>query len=351
LVYTKNEDDGSSTSNTIKFIYDVMNTPYGFILNDKDKNMKVYLFIKNLQGDIVGIVNESGKTVLTYEYNSWGHPSEPNAMDDETIEQLKLVLPMTYRGYCYDYDSGLYFIQNRYYNPEIGRFINVDNINSLITAKIVLDFNLFAYCGNNPITYSLKYKDKSEYLTIESNYAYNKSKSNIINSYIYRQNDSIGKIDGTDGIVSPLHFGNTKFGPNGCGIVATYNALIMLGNRTDIADINRECEINGVSVCGSISFYPAYLVRYFKSKGYTVYVTYDKNKFDNNNTIKNAKANIIYYTKPKNGHYVAFNYDGSNYWGYNVFAGSDVSARCIGGSINAFLDGNGYIGRIIISIY
>lgn len=351
LVYTKNEDDGSSTSNTIKFIYDVMNTPYGFILNDKDKNMKVYLFIKNLQGDIVGIVNESGKTVLTYEYNSWGHPSEPNAMDDETIEQLKLVLPMTYRGYCYDYDSGLYFIQNRYYNPEIGRFINVDNINSLIIAQTVLDFNLFAYCGNNPITYSLKYKDKSEYLTIESNYAYNKSKSNIINSYIYRQNDSIGNIDGTDGIVSPLHFGNTKFGPNGCGIVATYNALIMLGNRTDIADINRECEINGVSVCGSISFYPAYLVRYFKSKGYTVYVTYDKNKFDNNNTIKNAKANIIYYTKPKNGHYVAFNYDSSNYWGYNVSSGSDVSARCIGGSINAFLDGNGYIGRIIISIY
>ena len=354
LVYTKNEDDGSSTSNTIKFIYDVMNTPYGFILNDKDKNMNVYLFIKNLQGDVIGIVNESGETVLTYEYNSWGLPSEPNVLNgDETIEQLKFVLPMTYRGYCYDYDSSLYFIQNRYYSPEIGRFINVDNINSLIIAKTVLDFNLFAYCGNNPITYSLKYKDKSEYLTIESNYAYNKSKSNIINSYIYRQNDSIGNIDGTDGIVSPLHFGNTKFGPNGCGIVATYNALIMLGNRTDIADINRECEINGVSVCGSISFYPAYLVRYFKSKGYTVYVTYDKNDFDNNDTIKNAKANIIYYTKEHSGHYVAFNYDGSNYWGYNVFAGSDVSAYPIGGSINQFLnkDENKYIGRIIISIY
>ena len=351
LVYTKNEDDGSTTSNTIKFIYDVMNTPYGFILNDKDKNMKVYLFIKNLQGDIVGIVNESGETVLTYEYNSWGLPSEPNTLNvDETIEQLKFVLPMTYRGYCYDYDSGLYFIQNRYYNPEIGRFINVDNINSLIIAKTILDFNLFAYCGNNPITYSLKYKDKSEYLTIESNYAYNKSKSNIINSYIYRQNDSLDKADGTDGIVSPLHFGNTKFGPNGCGIVATYNALIMLGNKTDIADINRDYEINGVSVCGSISFYPAYVVRYFKSKGYTVYVTYEEDNFDTD-TIKNAKANIIYYTKPKSGHYVAFNYDDSNYWGYNVFAGSDISAYPIGGSINQFLNKNKYIGRIIISIY
>ena len=104
-------------------------------------------------------------------------PNSISAEIEEIIEEYSYGGD-EYEDDCYDYDSGLYFIQNRYYNPEIGRFINVDNINSLITAKIVLDFNLFAYCGNNPITYSLKYKDKSEYLTIESNYAYNKSKSN-----------------------------------------------------------------------------------------------------------------------------------------------------------------------------
>lgn len=64
---------------------------------------------------------------------------------------LTRVSPFTYRGYCYDYDTALYYLQSRYYDPAIGRFINADNVVYLGTTGSVLSYNLFAYCENNPI--------------------------------------------------------------------------------------------------------------------------------------------------------------------------------------------------------
>ncbi len=55
--------------------------------------------------------------------------------------------PLRYRGYCYDEETGLYYLQSRYYSPDIGRFINVDGQ----FGKDILGSNLFAYCGNNPV--------------------------------------------------------------------------------------------------------------------------------------------------------------------------------------------------------
>ncbi len=62
---------------------------------------------------------------------------------------LGIYNPLRYRGYVYDVDTGLYYLQSRYYNPEMGRFINADSYAS--TGQGILSNNMFAYCNNNPV--------------------------------------------------------------------------------------------------------------------------------------------------------------------------------------------------------
>ena len=57
--------------------------------------------------------------------------------------------PIRYRGYVYDQESGLYYLQSRYYDPEVGRFLNADTLAS--TKNVSIGCNVFAYCRNNPV--------------------------------------------------------------------------------------------------------------------------------------------------------------------------------------------------------
>ena len=57
-----------------------------------------------------------------------------------------------YRGYRYDRETGLYYLQARYYNPEWGRFLNADNFGG--DTGSLLSHNVFAYCMNNPVNLS-----------------------------------------------------------------------------------------------------------------------------------------------------------------------------------------------------
>ncbi len=156
--YSNGEVD---TTNSAKFIYDAWGTLQGFVLNDT----ATYLYTKNLQGDILSIVNESGQTIVTYEYDSWGAVSfSATSMQNMLLAYtLSFVSPFTYRGYCYDYDIELYYLQSRYYSAEIGRFINTDDTQiAIATQGNVLGANLFAYCNNNPVMNV----DYTGYLTI-----------------------------------------------------------------------------------------------------------------------------------------------------------------------------------------
>ena len=109
-------------------------------------NGVTYYYVKNLQGDVTAIVDGSGATVATYVYDAWG-----NLISDEPAENtIGHLNPIRYRGYVYDSESDLYYLQSRYYDPEIGRFINGDNPANL-GVKGLLSYNLFTYCGNNPV--------------------------------------------------------------------------------------------------------------------------------------------------------------------------------------------------------
>ncbi len=59
--------------------------------------------------------------------------------------------PYRYRGYRYDTETGYYYLQSRYYNPEWGRFLNADGVVS--TGQGMLSHNMFAYCVNNPVIF------------------------------------------------------------------------------------------------------------------------------------------------------------------------------------------------------
>ena len=108
-----------------------------------------YYYIRNAQGDIIGLIDNLGAQVVNYTYDSWGKLISTTGTLKDTVGVKNHYL---YRGYRYDRETGLYYLQSRYYNPEMGRFINGDDAEMLkITQGELLSLNLFAYCRNNPV--------------------------------------------------------------------------------------------------------------------------------------------------------------------------------------------------------
>ncbi len=105
----------------------------------------MYYYIKNLQGDIVKVINQAGVTYANYVYDAFGNILE--AYGDPIISKLS---PFRYRGYVYDIETGLYYLQSRYYDPVTGRFLNADVYCDTQTGTL-LSTNMFAYCENNAI--------------------------------------------------------------------------------------------------------------------------------------------------------------------------------------------------------
>ena len=133
-------------TNTLYFLYDD-ETINGFNLNGTD----IYFYLKNMQGDVTGIIDSEGDVVVEYAYDAWGNPSEPTGSAANTLGTLN---PIRYRGYYYDIETGFYATATRYYDPEIGRFINADLPTMLLfTGEEILGANLFVYCQNNPVNY------------------------------------------------------------------------------------------------------------------------------------------------------------------------------------------------------
>ena len=127
---------------TIIYIYDVSGIA-GMIYKGQ-----CYYFDKNQLGDIVGIYNESGQKVGEYVYDAWGNILyKSGSMAD--------INPFRYRGYYYDVETGFYYLQTRYYDPTICRFINADDYELVSQlASVPGQLNMYAYCGNNPIMYT-----------------------------------------------------------------------------------------------------------------------------------------------------------------------------------------------------
>ena len=105
----------------------------------------VFYYYYNAQGDVMGLRNDSGNSVVQYTYDSWGKLLSTTGTMAGFINPYN---PFRYRGYFYDEETGLYYLNSRYYDPETGRFINADGYVS--TGQGLLGTNMFAYCENNP---------------------------------------------------------------------------------------------------------------------------------------------------------------------------------------------------------
>ena len=113
-------------------------------------NGQKYFYRKNLQGDIIGIYDSCWNLLGLYEYDAWG-----NLLSQVGSEILK-INPFRYRGYYYDAETGLYYLNSRYYDPEIGRFISPDSL-AYLEPETCNGLNLYAYCRNNPVMYTDPY--------------------------------------------------------------------------------------------------------------------------------------------------------------------------------------------------
>ena len=103
---------------------------------------KTYYFVKNLQGDVISITTDTGSEIVQYSYDAWGVCRIKAAPAWEAVAEANV---FRYRSYVYDDELGMYYLHNRYYDPEVGRFISMD--------PAMDGTNWYAYCGCDAVNY------------------------------------------------------------------------------------------------------------------------------------------------------------------------------------------------------
>ena len=139
------------TNNTLTavldFVYDESGKPFALKYSTNGTSFQTYYYVLNLQGDVVKLIHYipgfEYESVATYEYDAWGNILSSSG-------KLAEINPLRYRGYYYDSETGFYYLQSRYYDPENHRFINADSYASTDSSDAIA-CNMFAYCGNNPV--------------------------------------------------------------------------------------------------------------------------------------------------------------------------------------------------------
>ena len=122
---------------------------YTLVGSNGSVSRAVYHAVTNAQGDVVALHKQNGQLVARYEYDAWGNCT---IVSDNSSTGIATLNPFRYRSYYYDNDLGLYYLQSRYYDAEIGRFINADGY--ITTGQGVMSYNMYSYCQNNPVMYS-----------------------------------------------------------------------------------------------------------------------------------------------------------------------------------------------------
>lgn len=130
-----------SVNTDMRFSYNTEGIAVAVLYNGTE-----YYYVRNLQNDVIGLIDASGEWVVEYQYDAWGNIQSVFGSLANTLGKSN---PLRYRGYYYDVETNLYYLGDRYYSPELKRFINAD-----ILAGVVGQLgthNLFVYCLNNPV--------------------------------------------------------------------------------------------------------------------------------------------------------------------------------------------------------
>ena len=139
-----------SNGQNLQYVFDENGRVIGFRMQFDTGSIRFY-FVFNAQGDVVQLLDSWGNVQANYSYDTWGRctatDSNGNALSSDSIGMIN---PFRYRGYYYDNETGLYYLQSRYYDPVVGRFLNADS--QLNPQQGSIGCNMFAYCGNNPVS-------------------------------------------------------------------------------------------------------------------------------------------------------------------------------------------------------
>ncbi len=224
-----------------------------------------YFFVKNLQGDVIAITNSSGDVVARYTYDAWGACTITQD-NPHTIARLN---PFRYRGYYYDGEIGMYYLQSRHYDPQVGRFINADDVIYIAMVKEFYSSNVFVYCKNNSVCHS----DPSGYwyYTTREYYNYansipNKKANKVKRAYLmakytkyfnnYYQNvalfgDRTGYVcSQNQSKIKDMCYDEKTVSYSGCGVIAIYNLMKSIGRWMSLPQVILECEMNDLTILG-----------------------------------------------------------------------------------------------------
>ena len=146
VAYVREVGPSGATASAVRVLYDEAGSAFGFFLDEEP-----YFYERDLIGRIMAVVDAQGNARAWYSYDAWGVPA---FFDDGTDlgARIRAKNPLIYKGYVYDPETRFYYLNSRYYCPELRRFLTSDDV--FPEEGELPEFNIYAYCFNDPITYA-----------------------------------------------------------------------------------------------------------------------------------------------------------------------------------------------------
>lgn len=308
----------------LDFFYDQNGYPFAFKYNGA-----LYYYITNLQGDVEYILNSTKAIVDGYKYDPYGNIIAGGTTTIGTIN------PLRYRGYYYDTDTEFYYLESRYYDPKICRFINADALVS--TGQGIIGNNMFAYCLNNPIVLSddcgtisrVCISDEFNPLIMPWETGKGGVGGGNTTEYHYPSpyDKKTGLING-QGVFDYADYlcGVGNYADNGCEIIAIYNSMQLLGCPQSLGAIEHEFSWDhGMLLMGLWGVGPWVFDDYFDAHGVSNvgYGNYDT-------MMQNiSEGDVVVFTVMNNScnlfegfHTMAAQYVGGQFVVYNAYSNS-----------------------------
>jgi len=211
------------------------------------------------------------------------------------------------QSYVYDTETQLYYLQSRYYDPAIGRFLNADSYAS--TGQGLLGNNMFAYCLNNPVSYS----DSTGSRCVAVRAVGGDTPVTTPQIAATPQEQIRGVINGQGTLpYSDMRIGLGSYGKNGCPYIATYNAMQLIGNPQPLDKVTFEVFWYGAVAFGAGGAGPWATARYFDAHG----VDYTGSFLPKNLTSDISEGSVVVFTVfyPTGWHAMTALYTNGEYW-------------------------------------
>ena len=230
--------------------------------------------------------------------------------------------PFRYRGYYYDTETGFYYLNARYYNPEWGRFISADPV---LDASSAVGCNLFAYCGNDPVNRS-DHSGAFWYLDLLSALVDSLIPTPIASRIVNMALDALDETttknklieNQKDPVGDMFKYGFFDVSYNGCEGIAVHNALVLIGKDSSLSKALYDMESCGAMWMGGLFGSNLKKIGKVLSKNNVQYSDVELNE------INKPGVYIISYWTTGSGflgitplHTVAVKYDGTTYFTYN----------------------------------